>query len=108
MCREIVAGDFRWVAVALLAAFILFSSSYACVGQDLPDLLASYLENASLEGASAEELADRCGELAGKRLSLNVMTRRQLEQCLIFNDFQIESLLEYRKEYGEVLSNACI
>lgn len=104
MCREIVAGDFRWVAVALLAAFILFSSSYACVGQDLPDLLASYLENASLEGASAEELADRCGELAGKRLSLNVMTRRQLEQCLIFNDFQIESLLEYRKEYGEVLS----
>ncbi|MBQ2913014.1 MAG: helix-hairpin-helix domain-containing protein [Bacteroidales bacterium] len=54
--------------------------------------------------AAAEEIALHFERLLYKPLDLNSATREDLEMLGILSDFQIESLLEYRKRSGNILS----
>lgn len=59
------------------------------------------------QGASQGEIEDylqQVEERAAKKVDLNAAGRETLEQSGLFTPFQIASLLEYRKEYGSILS----
>ena len=68
------------------------------------DLLEQMQESES--GASAEDLLQWYETLLLNPLNINAASRSQLEQLQILSLFQIESLLEYRDEYGDLLSFA--
>ncbi|MBO7480390.1 MAG: helix-hairpin-helix domain-containing protein, partial [Bacteroidales bacterium] len=68
----------------------------------IEDLLEQMQESES--GASTESMLQWYEELLLNPLNLNAATRSQLEQLQILSLFQIESLLEYREEYGDMLS----
>lgn len=58
----------------------------------------------SESGAPADELLQWYESLLLAPLNLNAATRSQLEELRLLSLFQIESLLEYREEYGAILS----
>ena len=64
----------------------------------------SAVEQMAEEGAAAEDVEDYLQQLHGRRLDLNAARRGELEACGLLTPFQIASLLDYRKEYGRILS----
>lgn len=86
--------------IALLGAIFFFSG--ALQAQDIE----SVIEQMAEDGASEADVEDYLQQVArdGRRLSLNSASREQLEASGLFTPFQIASLLEYREEYGELLS----
>ena len=56
------------------------------------------------DGAPVEGILLRYEALARDRPSINSFSRRQLEDCGLFSVFQVESLVDYRKAYGDILS----
>lgn len=53
-----------------------------------------------------EEMAGRLEQLFENPLNINTAGREELEELQIFSDFQIESILEYRRTSGNILSAA--
>jgi len=53
---------------------------------------------------SSEELAIMVEELARKKPNINLMDREALEATHLFSLFQIESILEHRQHFGDILS----
>lgn len=74
--------------------------------QDLPRSIEDVLEQLqdSETGAASEELLQWYESLLLHPLNLNAASRGQLEELRLLTLFQIESLLEYREEYGAILS----
>lgn len=106
MRREIVGLEKPLIAIAIAVA-IFFCISSECMAQhQLPDRLISIIEDIASTGGeeAALELQLRYEELLSSPLEINMLTRRQLEECGLLTQFQIESILDYRKEYGDILS----
>ncbi len=59
-----------------------------------------------LDESVLEEIAGRFEQLLENPLDINGAGREQLEELYILSDFQIESILEYRKVSGNILSAA--
>ena len=53
-----------------------------------------------------EEIAGRLEQLLQNPLDINVADREQLEELCVLSNFQIESILEYRRVSGNILSAA--
>ena len=72
--------------------------------RDMPGALRQLLEfvvaDAGEEEVDVQALYDTYEALLAFPLNLNAATEADLQQLQILNDFQIQSLLEYRKEYG--------
>ena len=68
----------------------------------IEDLLEQVQDSES--GVSADGLLQWYETLLLNPLNINSASRSQLEQLQILSLFQIESLLDYRKEYGDILS----
>jgi hypothetical protein len=91
------------------AAFIFFCFAAGTVfaqtpDRDMPDALRQLIESVAA-GAGENEvdlqaLYDTYETLLESPLNLNAATEADLQQLQILTDFQIQSLLEYRKEYG--------
>ena len=90
--KDFIAG------IALSGAIFFFSG--ALCAQDIDGVIEQMVES----GASEADIEDYLQQSAGMRLDLNAATRQQLVSSGLFSDFQIESLLEYRAEYGALLS----
>jgi len=101
MRREIRGGRLLFLAAA--AAASLFYSTFV-KAQVLPSRIETLIENLSEQGMDTEELAIHFNELMRRGSSINELDRRELEETLLLSPFQIESLLEYRKEFGDILS----
>lgn len=80
-------------AVALLFAL-------AAGAQNIENIMEQMAE-AGLSAEEAEECLQHCS-----MLDLNVATRSELLSSALFTPFQTESLLDYRAEYGPLLSMA--
>jgi hypothetical protein len=73
-------------------------------GGDMPGVLRQIMESVAASAEDAEvdvqALYDIYETLLESPLNLNAATEADLQQLQILTDFQIQSLLEYRKEYG--------
>lgn len=63
-------------------------------------LFGSILELISEENADIDEVTELYERLYRNPLDLNRATKAQLEELLVLNDFQIESILSYRSDFG--------
>ena len=106
MRREIVGLERTPIAIAIALA-IFFCTTLCCAAQNqLPHQLLSIIEDMASSGGeeAALELQIRYEEMLSSPLEINLLTRRQMEECGLLTPFQIESILDYRKEYGDILS----
>ena len=89
-----------------VVSFLLLLLVLAARAQEVPSGIEEILEQLqdAESGASAEELLQWYESLLLAPLNLNAATRSQLEELRLLTLFQIESLLEYREEYGDLLS----
>ncbi len=90
--------------LAFILSFLLAVQSV--LAQDVMRGIEDLLEQMQGEetGASPESLVQWYEDLLRNPLNINAATRSQLEQLQVLSLFQIESLLEYREEYGDILS----
>lgn len=91
----------RWLVISLL--MLLAGTAWA---QDVPQSIEDVLEQLqdSESGQASEDLLQWYESLLLSPLNINAATRSQLEELRLLSLFQIESLLEYREEYGAILS----
>lgn len=70
------------------------------------ELLAEIVEEAADGGnvAGMEDIVDFYSGLLRNPLDVNRASRSELERLGLLTDFQVESLMEYRKRHGDVLS----
>ena len=90
---------------AVIMSFFLLLVLVAA-GQNVPSGIEEVLEQLQEgeSGSAADELLQWYESLLLNPLDINAASRSQLEELKLLSLFQIESLLEYRGEYGEVLS----
>jgi len=106
MWRESVGLERALIAIAIAVA-IFFCAALHCAAQpQLPHQIISIIEDMASSGGeeAALELQLRYEEMLACPLEINMLTRRQMEECGLLTPFQIESILDYRKEYGDILS----
>lgn len=105
MRREILKG--RKIAIGIAASavpfFLLLYAAPASAQVVESSILEQMAESASGEGLN-EELEAHLEQFLRHPIDMNNAGRQRLESSGLFSLFQIESLLEYRKEFGEVLS----
>ena len=92
----------RLAAVLFLSSLLMLSAWAQTVPSGIEEILEQLESTES--GASADELLQWYESLLLAPLNLNAATRSQLEELKLLSLFQIESLLEYREEYGDLLS----
>ncbi len=89
------------------AVAVLFLSvvTVELFSQVLPESILSAIEQqAEIGGGDIEVLIDYYQQLLIRPLEINSATVEELERLALLSPFQIVSLLEYRKEYGKILS----
>lgn len=71
------------------------------------DIIEKVIENIA-EGSDEEldytDLIEKFNELFDKPINLNEASKKDLEQLYLLSDYQIQNLLEYRKESGLIYS----
>lgn len=82
--------------------FILLAGGVSA--QTLPENIIKIIEESAEDGSDTEALVEQFERLALRRPPLNRMSRKDLEATSVFTLFQIESLLDYRGEFGDILS----
>lgn len=101
----------------LIVMFLLLSGGRLLFCQEIKNkeipeeifrTIMEYAENAAEDGSDpqsmVEELTDLFGSLLVSPLNINKASREDFEKLLILSDFQIESILDYRTEYGALFS----
>ncbi len=90
---------------ALLAEIALFGAIFffchPLVAQDIEGEIEQMAEAGIPEDAVEEYLQQRSER---RRINLNAASREALERSGLFTPFQIASLLEYRRDYGAILT----
>ncbi|MFN8208852.1 MAG: helix-hairpin-helix domain-containing protein [Bacteroidales bacterium] len=96
--------------LAIILLFI-FSTQTILQGQELVTGAAALAEQNIEETISRtdeetgySELTEKLDALKHDQVNLNAATREELEQLAILNDFQVFSLLDYRKNFGNLAS----
>jgi Helix-hairpin-helix motif len=98
----------------LKAISLLFVLSYVCnkslsqeIHPDPSETVRSIIESMEESGRLPEDFSDLLDNLASfreKPLNLNQAERADLEKFLFLTDFQVQSLLDYRREHGPFLT----
>lgn len=89
------------------AVFFLFSNCFWAVGQVLPEWVVRLIENECEGGTkNPEEMGLYFLELMRKPMDLNTAGRERLSEFPLLTPFMVESLLDYRDEYGALASYA--
>lgn len=94
-----------------LHTILILLSSLVCVGQEQPYSGDSHIEAIfeSIAGNAAEEndgslILEDLQEYLSNRLNINIATHEQLSRLHVLDDVQIDRLLQYRKDYGRILT----
>ncbi len=96
---------FNWIFVSIFIVFWIGSAHIATYGQKLPDSFILRIEQKCAEGGGdMESMMAYFEYLLEHQININKASQSQLENFGLLSPFQIVSLLEYRKEYGEILS----
>lgn len=96
----------RKYGIAVFAVILfLCAGPMECRGQELSDNIVRLLEAESESGGrNTEALMEYFQSLLDNPLDINKASEAELEKMTILSRFQIVSLLEYRKEFGDVLT----
>ena len=81
----------------------LFGAIFFCLRPARAQDIDSIIEQMVEDGASEEQVEDYLQQ-SSVPLDLNAASRRALEECGLFTPFQVAGLLEYRTDYGALLS----
>ncbi|MEN6618987.1 MAG: helix-hairpin-helix domain-containing protein [Rikenellaceae bacterium] len=98
------------IALLLLGGRMLFCQEIESrqIPEEVIEIIREYAESIASEGGDTEnfieELTELYQNLLRSPLNINNASREDLERLVILNDFQIESIIDYRKEYGTLLS----
>ena len=98
------------ILLLLLCGRVLFCQEVKSkeIPEEVLEIIWEYAESATSDGGDTEsmveELADLYQSLLVSPLDINKATREDLERLVILNDFQIETIIDYKKEYGALLS----
>lgn len=93
------------IVILPMAIFFLFVVPSGAAGQSLPEGVMRILEaEAQRGGTDLEGLVNYCEQLMEAPLDINSATEEELEAFPLFSPFQVASLLEYREQYGMILS----
>lgn len=87
--------------IALICA--IFFCFIPAAGQDLESAIEQMAEDGASE-ADVEDYIQQFKESRRHALDLNAASRQVLERSGLLTRFQLESLLDYRREYGRILS----
>ncbi len=92
--------------ISILMVFIFLFIGGGIYAQEwLPEGIIRLIENnAENGGVDPTVLFDYFETLHKHPIAINNVTRSELEEMIIFSPFQIESLLEYQKEFGKIVS----
>lgn len=99
----------RLYTTAFLLLSLVLTYSLSAQDKPIPDIIRDIIENI-VSGSEEEEefdiesLHDMYMSLLEDPVNLNNASAEELAQLHCLSDFQIQSLLEYRKEYGELFS----
>lgn len=93
------------IVILPMAIFFLFVVPSGAAGQSLPEGVMRILEaEAERGGSDLEGLVNYCEQLMEAPLDINSATEAELAAFPLFSPFQVASLLEYREQYGSILS----
>lgn len=87
----------------MICAILLWLCGGMLLGQSLPPEVNLMLEEIVGE-QSGDELSILYEELARRKPNINLMSREALEATHLLSSFQIESIIEHRQYYGDILS----
>ena len=93
----------------VLTAFICSFAAAVCAAQvDYSPQIITLVERLCESGSDDEimSLSEHFIALSHEKIDINRATAAQLEASLIFTPFMAASVLEYREEYGEIISLA--
>lgn len=93
------------IVILPMAIFFLFVVPSGAAGQSLPEGVMRILEaEAERGGSDLEGLVNYCEQLMEAPLDINSATEGELGAFPLLSPFQVASLLEYREQYGDILS----
>ncbi len=98
----------RHIAIALLVVFLPHALAAQRPDRELPDVIRQAIESVATtaedEDIDLQALYDTYESLLENPVDLNTATEADLQALQILTDFQIRSLLDYRKEYGALFT----
>lgn len=93
------------IVILPMAIFFLFVVPSGAAGQSLPEGVMRILEaEAERGGSDLEGLVNYCEQLMEAPFDINSATEGELGAFPLLSPFQVASLLEYREQYGDILS----
>lgn len=93
-----------FILLIVVFSFSLYSQENTKSEQELLEQLIEEIVSNSEEELDYTTLYEELTMYLNDPLNLNVATKEQLEKLYLLNEFQINSLLNYRKKYGGFLS----
>ena len=102
--RSKIVGRIALKIVSLATIFFLSTFPGRLGAQTLPAELTALVEQLADDPSAQEALLARFESLARRRPDINRLSRESLEETGLFTLFQIESILDHRREFGEILS----
>lgn len=97
----------RIAALRMTAIFFLSLPQIMVSGQVLPEGITKILElEVENGGADLESMVTYYESLMERPMNINKASRADLQRLSVLSDFQIESIIEYRTNYGEILTLA--
>ena len=104
--RSKIVGKNTLKIVSLATIFFLSVFVGRTGAQTLPPEITALAEQLSEDPSAQEAFLARYESLALRRPNLNRLSREELEATGLLTLFQIESILDHRKTYGDILSAA--
>lgn len=101
-----MAREVKRIAVLVTAIFII-GALYPNVssGQILPEEVVLFLESeAEKGGTDIESMVEYCERFVSKPINLNTASRGDLLSFPLFTLFQVESIIDYRENYGNIVT----
>ena len=102
--RSKIVGRIALKIVSLATIFFLSTPDGRSDAQTLPAELTALVEQLADDPSAQEALLARFESLARRRPDINALSREEMEASHLLTLFQIESILDYRREFGEILS----
>lgn len=97
----------RYFRTVMIVAVLFLSLSGKCLAQELSESVMRFIENECENGlANADEIEQYFMELMRNPLNINTSSREELSSVILLTRFMVESLLDYRAEYGWIGSFA--
>ena len=84
--------------------FVLFCESSAMFGQELPDELLDFIAGLVPEEHQMEAMIVSCEEAMLNPIDINTNDSARLAEVPFLTDYQIVSVWQYRKNYGNIVS----